>query len=182
MTSIDVSIAAVFVTAILGALVARRAAYDRVLAAIDLIGQGDAAKARHRLGTLTFRYHAEFLAGARFPLDEADIDQRIEDVFTILSTAIRLDAVRRSVGPRWPVGTANNHLRQPLLGARGPHRLLVDSARNWVDYWVRPVPSSGSETTLLAAIATGLGAELDDDDARSLDHLRRAWAPTEHLA
>ena len=178
MTSVDVSIAAVLVTAILGALVARRAAYDRVLAALDLVGQGEAAKARHRLGTLTFRYHAEFAVGARFPLDEIDNDQLIEDVFTILSTAIRLDAVRRSIGPRWSFGAADNHLRQPLPGARGPHRLLVDSAWNWVDYWVRPAPSGDSETTLLAAIATSLGAELDDDDDRSLDHLRRAWTRT----
>lgn len=178
MTSIDVSIAAVFVTAILGALVARRAAYDRVLAALDLIGQGDAAKARHRLGTLTFRYHSELAAGARFPLDEDVCEQRIEDVFTILSTAIRLDAVRRSVGPRWPFGDTDSHLRKPLPGARGPHLLLVDSARNWVDYWVRPVSSAGFELTLLAAIATGLGAELDDDDDRSLDHLRQAWLRT----
>ena len=159
MTSVDLSIAALLVTVIFSSVAARRAAYDRVLGAVDLIGHAEAGQARHQLGTLTFAYASDMESGRSFEMSEVDRDHRIADLFTILTVAIRLNAVRSSLGPL----------------ARGPQRLLVESAGNWVEFWVRQVTSGTATTTQLRAIADGLGAQLDDADQRALHKLRDAW-------
>jgi hypothetical protein len=175
VSNVDVAVAAVLVSVILGALGARRAAYERVIRALDLLSEGDVAKARHRLGSLVFAFDAELGEGRLLLLPKDENDGRIEDLFTILSAATRLDAIRLSLGPRWPRREAKSPVQRPIPGARGPHRLLVESASNWVHFWVRPAVVDGRPMVQLEAIAHGLAASLDSDDMSALTRLKEAW-------
>jgi hypothetical protein len=88
------------VTAVLGALTARKDAYERSIRAVDMISDGRLAHARHCVGSLVYDYAEHLMSGQRFPLTLEQTEARIEDVFTLLWGATRLNAVRRSIGLR----------------------------------------------------------------------------------
>lgn len=175
VNNVDVAVAAVFVSAVLGVLAARRAAYERVIEALDLIGGEVVARARHRVGTIAFDHADELSQGSCVSLSVQDRSARIEDVFTILWAATRLNAVRRSLGPRWPRRGAAGVTRQPILGARGPHRLLVDSSGDWMRYWLKQTAWGAEQLPLIRAVAKAIDATLDEDDTVTLRELQRAW-------
>jgi hypothetical protein len=87
MTSVEVSAVAVAVTVVFGVITSRRSAYERVMQTLAFLSEGPAAKARHRLGG--FYYDRALVASER--------SERIEDFFTVLWAARRIDAVRQSM-------------------------------------------------------------------------------------
>lgn len=74
----------VVVSAILGALAARRASYERDLDALDLIGSDLVARARHRVGSVVFDYRRDLTSGNLLNLSAVERSEHIADVFTIL--------------------------------------------------------------------------------------------------
>jgi hypothetical protein len=175
VNNLDVAIGAVVVTVVLGLLNARRAAYDRVIRALDLVSEGEVAKARHRVGAVLYDYPNELAARVALPLMAEDHSSRIEDLFTILWAATRLNAVRRSIGPRIPGHRSTGFTRTPIWGARGPHKLLEQSAAGWVRFWMLRTRSGEADIPLIVAIAHTLGVQLDDDDTSGLKDLYVSW-------
>lgn len=165
LSALAVPVVGLIVTITLAVVSARRAAYDRAIGALDLISQGEAARARHRAGTLVFKFKLQIRDGLSFQLDTVEENNRVEDLFTILWATRRLDAVRRSLVPR-------NLVSRTAFA--GPHDLLQESACDWIRYWVRPSAGAGSPL-LIEAVATGIGAELDEDDLRPIMNLADAW-------
>lgn len=155
---------ALLVGTVFSALAARRAGYERVMKALDFVSEGTVAKARHRLGAVVYQYADELASGGL--ISSADLDaevrsSRVEDLFTILWAARRVEATRRSLGSEW--------------AARGPHRLLRDSVAKWVQWWVEEEPDAGDRMRI-EAVATWLDATVDrDDDLDGLITLRDAW-------
>ena len=170
MNNLDVAVAALAVSAILGTLTARRAAYDRVIRALDLISDGDIAKARHRIGALFYEHREEIKSGQALGLPSDEVSDCIEDVFTLLWAARRLNAIRVSLGPRWP----GSPTTRPMPGVKGPALLLEASARSWIAFWVEPL-SDVHRTGRLHALAKSLGAHIDDDDLEPLTELAATW-------
>jgi hypothetical protein len=168
LVSIVIAVATVLLSTVLAALSARRAAYDRVTEAVAFVSEGSVASARHEIGALMYdEFRDDFLNGRpvlQGPGDRATRSTRIDDLFSILWAATRLNAVRESLGPTWL--------------APGPHRLLRRSLAPWVRYWVRPDPEMAPDAvrTRVNAVAVSLGARLDEDDLVGLRELERHWS------
>src|SRR4051812_44361881 len=98
VVSIVIAAATIVLSTVLAALAARRAAYERVTSAVTFVSEGSVALARHEIGALMYdEYRDDFLNGRRVleRPDEAGIrGRRIEDLFTVLWAATRLNAVR----------------------------------------------------------------------------------------
>lgn len=161
LTTLAVTIAAVVVTAVFGGLTARRAAFDRVMNALDFISEGPVARARHRLGTILYEHSEEVLRGALLSGTDEERSERIEDLFIVLWAATRLEAVRRSLGHR--------------RAAAGPHGLLEESTSNWVKYWMEPYQLNSRVSTRIDAVAQTIDATMDDDDTRAMTALYNRW-------
>jgi hypothetical protein len=158
--TICASVAALLIGAMFSALATRRAAYERVMRAVDLVSDGSVASARHKLGALVYDYPEEITSGTPILVDDKDVrSQRVADLFTILWAARRLEATRRSLGPERVVG--------------GPHRLLRDSVASWVEWWVAPDKNG---RVRVRAVAECLEASVsEEDDLNGLTTLHRRW-------
>ena len=83
--TVSISVIALLVGAAFSALAARRAAYERVMQALDFVSDGTVAKARHHLGALVYDYPVELATGDRILTDSSEVrSARVEDLFTIL--------------------------------------------------------------------------------------------------
>jgi len=156
LTPLEVSIGAAalttVLTAVVGIVTARRAAYDRVMKTLDFVSEGPVAKARHRIGGLWCE-----------PNKAADGWDPIEELFTILWAARRIDAVRQSL--KW------------TSWAGGPKRLLRTSTRDWVDWWWQPIPDG---THRICAVADMIpAAQVDAVDTTPMAALYEAWCGPE---
>lgn len=157
-----ISVIALAVGAVFSALAARRAAYERVMRAVDFVSDGTVAKARHRVGALVYEYPDQLASGECIPFESAEErSARIEDLFTVLWAARRIEATRRSLGYEW--------------AHRGPHELLRDSVKKWVDWWVQ-VPLGTNNRMRIEQVGLCLEATLDRaDDLDGLITLRDRW-------
>ena len=137
---------------VFGILVARRAAYERVLKALDYVVATAAASARHRFGSraLLLEYDT--------PEDE-DQALTVEQLFLLLWAARQVYAVWRSLGPK--------------VLSRGPRTLLEDSLRDWVLYMTAVAPQTAK--TRLDRVAESIGALLDDNDRLPVTLLANEW-------
>lgn len=162
--TVSISLIALLVGASFSVLAARRAAYERVMQALDFVSDGTVAKARHHLGALVYEYPDQLVAGDEILTSRSDSDHRsarIEDLFTILWAARRLEATRRSLGATW--------------AHRGPCELLRDSVAKWVQWWVEELPGS-DDTMRIERVAICLQATVDrGDDLDGLITLRDTW-------
>ncbi len=154
LTPQETSIGAASITAILsvtiGVVTARRAAYDRVMRTLDSISEGPVAKARHRIGGVWF--------AGEVP-EQQDGWDPVEDLFTVLWAARRIDAVRQSL--RWT----------SWIG--GPKRLLRTSTTAWVEWWWQPDPAGVRR--LHEVVQYISGAEVDPVDTEPVERLYKAW-------
>lgn len=174
ITSWGVPLVGLALTIVLSVTSAKRAAYDRAIGALEFLSEGEPAKARHRVGSLVFRFKREILDGTEFVMDEQEINDRIEDIFTILWATRRLNAVRHSLVPRRVLGLSTSSRLRPMWGFEGPHNLLRDSAGDWISYWTRTVRGRPG-LTLIDAVTRGLGATLDLSDKSPITELAAAW-------
>lgn len=160
--TLSISVIALAVGAVFSALAARRAAYERVMRAVDFVSDGTVAKARHRVGALVYEYPDQLASGERISCGSTEERSAcIEDLFTILWAARRIEATRRSLGYEW--------------AHRGPHELLRDSVKKWVDWWVQ-VPLGTSDRMRIEQVGLCLEATLDRaDDLDGLITLRDRW-------
>ena len=164
LISAVVAVAAIVVSASLAALNARRAAYERVMDALDYVSQGAVAAARHKLGTVVYDHNDDVLHRRLISYPPQERSDRIENLFSVLWAATRLDAVRVSLGRR-------------SFGSFGPHYLLEQSLSSWVKYWMQPEPDARGKNRIsrIIAVAECLGARLDVDDMRSLNGREQNW-------
>lgn len=162
VVTVAISAIALLVGAAFSALAARRAAYERVMKVLDFVSEGTVARARHYVGAVVYDYPKQLAAGERIPFSNAEErSARVEDLFTILWAARRIEATRRSLGPEW--------------GHRGPHRLLRDSVEKWVDWWI-DIPPETDGRMRIEQVGLCLGATLDRaDDLDGLITLRANW-------
>lgn len=169
VAAFSLSCIALAVGAVFSALAARRAAYERVMSALDFISDGSVARARHRIGALVYDCQDQLAAGEAidFPIPE-ERSARIEDLFTVLWAARRIEATRRSLGSE----RVN----------RGPHRLLEQSVRGWVVWWVQE-PEGADGFMRIEQLGRCLDATLDrSDDLDGLLTLRDAWGSSRSAA
>jgi hypothetical protein len=110
--------ASALVAAIIGIVVERRAAYDRVLNLIDYISSAEVASARDELGRIVAHPDRDSMLSAQ---DADYVDERIRDLFVVLWAFQRIDATRKSLWRNWPLN--------------GPHKLLQGCTEDWVKYW-----------------------------------------------
>lgn len=136
--------------------------------ALDFVSDGTVAKARHYLGALVYEYPDQLATGDRILTDSSEArSARVEDLFTILWAARRLEATRRSLGSAW----AN----------RGPHKLLRDSVEKWVQWWVEDLPGT-DDSMRIERVAICLEATIDrGDDLDGLITLRDRWDVTRRV-
>lgn len=145
----EVSAVAVAVTVLFGFITSRRSAYERVMQTLAFLSEGPAAKARHRLGG--FFYNPVIAHDER--------SDRIEDLFTVLWAARRIDAFRQSM---W-------------MAVGGPRKLLKESVQDWVEWWAEP-DTEGK--TRIDDVGHALGeVRWDATDTKSLYRLYARWCP-----
>jgi len=133
--------------------VARRAAYERVLKALDYVTSSQAATARHTFGTTAIALESPD------GLSVGDERLTVEQLFALLWVARQVYAVWRSLGPEVPW--------------RGPHQLLKDSLADWLRYMV-DAPSDES-VSRLERVAAAIGARLDETDRLPVTRLAKEW-------